>query len=94
MHFQQLCPAPAKIHGRLVLKLVSLGTRGMSRTLQGVMEELLRKELSTNNLVRLGRHGGGCISEGQSYETDFGRVFVKHHTDPKVRSDMTIYRHV
>lgn len=28
-------------------------------------------------LKSTGHSGGGCISEGQSYDTDSGRVFVK-----------------
>ena len=49
------------------------------------MEALLRRELATSKVIALGRSGGGCISEGQSYETDTGRVFVKHNSDPKVK---------
>ncbi len=29
-------------------------------------------------------HGDGYISKCQSYETDSGNVFIKHHSDPKV----------
>ncbi|KAG7460256.1 hypothetical protein MATL_G00219390 [Megalops atlanticus] len=41
------------------------------------MEALLKKELGTSKLKATGHAGGGCISEGQSYDTDSGRVFVK-----------------
>lgn len=41
------------------------------------MEQLLRVELRTATLRALGRSGGGCISEGHSYDTDAGPVFVK-----------------
>ncbi|XP_064170455.1 ketosamine-3-kinase-like isoform X2 [Anguilla rostrata] len=41
------------------------------------MEALLKKELGTSMLKASGHSGGGCISEGQSYDTDSGRVFVK-----------------
>ncbi|XP_039595855.1 ketosamine-3-kinase isoform X1 [Polypterus senegalus] len=41
------------------------------------MESLLKKELNTSTLKTAGHAGGGCISEGQTYETDHGRVFVK-----------------
>ncbi|KAK7474331.1 hypothetical protein BaRGS_00034379 [Batillaria attramentaria] len=41
------------------------------------MEELLKRELNTSKLKSLGRTGGGCISEGSSYDTDLGRVFIK-----------------
>ena len=32
-----------------------------------------------------GSGGGGCISSGQSYETDKGRIFVKINKEPDVR---------
>lgn len=41
------------------------------------MEAKLKKELGTTMLKSTGHSGGGCISEGQSYDTDTGRVFVK-----------------
>lgn len=41
------------------------------------MEAKLKKELGTAMLKSTGHSGGGCISEGQSYDTDNGRVFVK-----------------
>ncbi|CAK6438660.1 unnamed protein product [Pipistrellus nathusii] len=41
------------------------------------MEQLLRSELRTATLRALGRSSGGCISEGHSYDTDAGPVFVK-----------------
>uniref|UniRef100_UPI00398EED84 ketosamine-3-kinase isoform X1 n=2 Tax=Pristiophorus japonicus TaxID=55135 RepID=UPI00398EED84 len=41
------------------------------------MENVLKRELNTSGLRALGYAGGGCISQGQSYETDSGRVFVK-----------------
>ncbi|KPP57337.1 ketosamine-3-kinase-like [Scleropages formosus] len=41
------------------------------------METLLKKELGTSKLKPIGHAGGGCISEGRSYETDHGMVFVK-----------------
>ncbi|KAJ7989968.1 hypothetical protein DPEC_G00309970 [Dallia pectoralis] len=41
------------------------------------MEAVLKKELGTSMLKSSGHSGGGCISEGQSYDTDHGRVFVK-----------------
>lgn len=47
------------------------------------MEAKLKKELGTTTLKSTGHTGGGCISEGQSYDTDTGRVFVKinHKSD-------------
>ncbi|CAL8303667.1 unnamed protein product [Merluccius merluccius] len=41
------------------------------------MEAKLKEELGTSLLKSTGHSGGGCISEGQSYDTDHGRVFVK-----------------
>ncbi|KAJ8251399.1 hypothetical protein GJAV_G00220920 [Gymnothorax javanicus] len=41
------------------------------------MEALLKKELGTSTLKPSGYIGVGCISEGQSYDTDSGRIFVK-----------------
>ena len=49
-----------------------------------LMEEFLKRELATSKLRCLGRSSGGCISDGQSYETESGRVFVKYNTDAKV----------
>ena len=47
------------------------------------MEEFLKRELATSKLSCLGR-SSGCISNGESYETESGRVFVKCNNDPKV----------
>ncbi|KAJ1130660.1 hypothetical protein NDU88_009010 [Pleurodeles waltl] len=41
------------------------------------MEKLLRRELGTAALEETGYSGGGWISEGRSYITDAGCVFVK-----------------
>ncbi|XP_047689033.1 ketosamine-3-kinase isoform X2 [Prionailurus viverrinus] len=41
------------------------------------MEALLRRELGCDFVKATGHSGGGCISQGQSYDTDRGRVFVK-----------------
>nr|XP_019591218.1 PREDICTED: ketosamine-3-kinase [Rhinolophus sinicus] len=41
------------------------------------MEDLLRRELGCGSVKATGHSGGGCISQGQSYDTDIGRVFVK-----------------
>lgn len=53
------------------------------------MEAKLKKELGTNMLKSTGHSGAGCISEGQSYDTDFGRVFVKinHKSEAKLMFD-------
>ncbi|KAF6093802.1 fructosamine 3 kinase related protein [Phyllostomus discolor] len=41
------------------------------------MEQLLKRELGCSSVKATGHSGGGCISQGQSYDTDKGRVFVK-----------------
>ncbi|NP_001158686.1 Ketosamine-3-kinase [Oncorhynchus mykiss] len=41
------------------------------------MEAQLKKELGTSMLKSTGHSGGGCISQGQSFDTDHGGVFVK-----------------
>lgn len=41
------------------------------------MEAKLKEELGTTLLRSTGYSGAGCISEGTSYDTDSGRVFVK-----------------
>uniref|UniRef100_A0A8C5QD09 protein-ribulosamine 3-kinase n=1 Tax=Leptobrachium leishanense TaxID=445787 RepID=A0A8C5QD09_9ANUR len=41
------------------------------------MESLLKQELDSCLIKQAGHSGGGCISQGQSYDTDKGRVFVK-----------------
>lgn len=48
------------------------------------MEANLKKELGTAMLRSTGHSGGGCISEGQSYDTDTGRVFVKKNHKSEV----------
>lgn len=50
------------------------------------MEELLRRELGCSSVKATGHSGGGCISQGQSYDTDKGRVFVKVNTKAEVRA--------
>jgi len=42
------------------------------------LEEILKKELQTTQCQGfVGFAGGGCISEGKSFDTDHGKVFVK-----------------
>uniref|UniRef100_A0A3Q0RAE9 protein-ribulosamine 3-kinase n=1 Tax=Amphilophus citrinellus TaxID=61819 RepID=A0A3Q0RAE9_AMPCI len=50
------------------------------------MEAKLKKELGTTMLKPAGRAGGGCISEGQTYHTDTGKVFAKinHKSEAKL----------
>ncbi|NWH72813.1 KT3K kinase, partial [Piaya cayana] len=49
------------------------------------MEQLLRRALDTRTLRPVGRSGGGCISAGQSYDTDRGRVYVKSNAGAEAR---------
>ena len=51
------------------------------------MEKFLRDELCTSALQSLSAHGG-CISNGHSYQTDTGSVFVKHCTESQVSADL------
>lgn len=48
------------------------------------MEKILKTELKTSVLKAFGSSGGGYISQGQAYETDSGRVFVKVNHKPEV----------
>ncbi|XP_042552510.1 ketosamine-3-kinase [Dipodomys spectabilis] len=49
------------------------------------MEELLRRELGCGSVKATGHSGGGCINQGQSYDTDRGRVFVKMNSKAGAR---------
>ncbi|KAG8507534.1 Ketosamine-3-kinase, partial [Galemys pyrenaicus] len=53
------------------------GAASRARVGRGNMEALLRRELGCESVKATGHSGGGCISQGQSYDTDRGRVFVK-----------------
>ena len=54
------------------------------------MEIFLKEKLNAKALRSIGCSGGGCISEGHSYDTDQGEIFVKTNTNAKVK----IYLHV
>ena len=41
------------------------------------METVLKSTLGVSRARAIGRGGGGCISEGQTYDTDKGKFFVK-----------------
>lgn len=45
------------------------------------MEHFLKSCLNTKILTPLNRSGGGCISRGEAYQTDYGDVFVKMNTE-------------
>ncbi|MEJ1284153.1 fructosamine 3 kinase [Cricetulus griseus] len=49
------------------------------------METLLKRELGCSSVKATGHSGGGCISQGQSYDTDKGRVFVKVNSKAEAR---------
>lgn len=55
------------------------------------MEAKLKKELGTSMLKCTGHSGGGCISEGQSYDTDSGRVFVKVNHKSEVSASIFFF---
>ncbi|NWH95808.1 KT3K kinase, partial [Aegithalos caudatus] len=50
------------------------------------MEDILKLALGTELLRPTEHMGGGCISQGQSYDTDHGRVYVKINSGPKART--------
>ncbi|XP_015280367.1 PREDICTED: ketosamine-3-kinase [Gekko japonicus] len=49
------------------------------------MEAVLRRELGTSVLRPVGHSGGGCISHGESFDTDQGPVFVKINSRAEAR---------
>ncbi|KAM5149609.1 ketosamine-3-kinase isoform 1-T1 [Callospermophilus lateralis] len=53
------------------------------------MEELLQRELGCRSVKASGHSGGGCISQGQSYDTDIGRVFVKVNPKSEFSANIT-----
>lgn len=55
------------------------------------MEAKLKRELGTDMLKPTGHSGGGCISEGQSYDTDAGRVFVKINHKSQVYYSIVVF---
>ena len=46
------------------------------------MENYLKDSLGYTFVKRSGRGGGGCISQGEMYHTDQGRIFVKENSRP------------
>ncbi|XP_077110692.1 ketosamine-3-kinase-like [Ranitomeya variabilis] len=49
------------------------------------MEALLKKELSLSRVQPSGHSGGGCISQGRSYDTDRGCLYVKYNHKAEAR---------
>lgn len=56
------------------------------------MEAKLKKELGTSMLKSTSHPERGCISEGQSYDTDSGRVFVKINHKSEVSTGVYLLR--
>ena len=75
-------PIPARRRG---VAAPACGLRRVGGSGAGNMEELLKRELGCDSVKATGHSGGGCISQGQSYDTDKGRVFVKVNSKPEVR---------
>ncbi len=50
------------------------------------MEDFIRREFDAKTLQCLGKASGGCISDGESFDIDNGRlkIFVKYNKDEKV----------
>lgn len=48
------------------------------------LEEFLKKELNTTKCQGLALASGGCISEGRSFDTDHGKIFVKVNAKSEV----------
>ncbi|XP_050705773.1 ketosamine-3-kinase-like, partial [Eriocheir sinensis] len=51
----------------------------------GAMLSAIKEALGTTVLEGTGRGGGGCISEGEVYHTDTGKVFIKRNSKEKAR---------
>lgn len=57
-----------------------------SQTKTNNMEPEIANKLKTNNLRNVGSSSGGCISSGNVYETDTGKIFVK--TNDEIGADL------
>ncbi|XP_071542998.1 ketosamine-3-kinase-like isoform X2 [Panulirus ornatus] len=49
------------------------------------MYSAIKEALGTSRLESTGQGGGGCISEGEIYKTDTGKVFIKRNSKNKAR---------
>lgn len=56
------------------------------------LEEILKKELHTAKCKAFGFATGGCINEGQSFETDNGKIFVKVNEKSEVFTTVFLWR--
>ena len=50
------------------------------------MFSIIKDHLGTTRFDPTGISGGGCINDGEAYETDSGKVFVKRNGKAKVIS--------
>ena len=49
------------------------------------LEEFLKKALNVKTVKATSHYGGGCISQGQTFEIDNGqKIFVKQNSDKNV----------
>ncbi|XP_033126776.1 ketosamine-3-kinase-like [Anneissia japonica] len=49
------------------------------------MENILKKELGVKTVKCVGSTAGGCISDGQSFETELGKYFLKVNTQSEAK---------
>lgn len=49
------------------------------------MEARLKEALKTTTLRSTGKGGGGCINEGECFQTDSGEVFIKRNSKKEAR---------
>uniref|UniRef100_T1IJZ4 protein-ribulosamine 3-kinase n=1 Tax=Strigamia maritima TaxID=126957 RepID=T1IJZ4_STRMM len=49
------------------------------------IKDLLKSVLQTRTMKPTGECGGGCINEGEAYETDVGKIFVKRNGKNEAR---------
>ena len=53
------------------------------------LEEFLKNTLEYSIVKPTRHHGGGCISQGQSYEVDGGqKIFVKQNSSKMVNKNL------
>ncbi|XP_068224688.1 ketosamine-3-kinase-like isoform X2 [Palaemon carinicauda] len=50
------------------------------------MYDAIREALGTSRFVATGQMGGGCINEGEVYEVDHGKVYLKRSSKEKARA--------
>ena len=56
-----------------------------SKSKQRKLEDYIKDELGTHKWKSIGYAAGGCINEGQSFDTDQGKIFIKFNTKAEVR---------